>query len=125
MARRGVVAPILRRLEDGSYGLVYSQGQLNELADVLARDQFRLRYGVTPSRRDDLIALIVERGERVFPTRTISACRDPDDNRLLEAAVAGQVDVLVTTDRDLLALDPFEGIRIVTPATFFAMLDRE
>ena len=48
-------------------------------------------------------------------------CRDPDDDKLLETALMGQAECLVTGDRDLLAMSPFHGIPIVTPGRF---LDR-
>ena len=41
---------------------------------------------------------------------------------VLEAAVAGRADVIVSGDEDLLVLNPFEGIPIVGPAGFLAML---
>jgi predicted nucleic acid-binding protein len=56
------------------------------------------------------------------PTREIHACRDEDDNRVLEAAVEGKADYIVTTDEALLVLDPFEGIRIVRPRVFLTAL---
>jgi predicted nucleic acid-binding protein len=53
-------------------------------------------------------------------TERIGLCRDPRDDRFLEVAVAGGASRLVTGDRDLLTLDPFRNIRIVSPA---ALLD--
>jgi predicted nucleic acid-binding protein len=50
---------------------------------------------------------------------------DPTDNRVLEAAVEGQADYIVTGDGDLLELGAFEGTRIVTPRDFVAILARE
>ena len=44
----------------------------------------------------------------------VTVCRDPDDNKLLEIAVAGRADCLVTGDQDLLVLDPFRGIPVST-----------
>jgi putative PIN family toxin of toxin-antitoxin system len=46
----------------------------------------------------------------------IRASRDPKDDKFLEAAVNGRADVLVTGDKDLLDLNPFRGVAIVTPA---------
>ena len=58
-----------------------------------------------------------------FPLRftifgTISACRDPKDDMVLECAVVSGAPYIITGDKDLLALDPYDGIRIVTPADF-------
>jgi predicted nucleic acid-binding protein len=48
--------------------------------------------------------------------------RDPSDNRLLEAALEGEADYIVSGDRDLLDLGSYEGIGIITPARFLAIL---
>jgi predicted nucleic acid-binding protein len=46
----------------------------------------------------------------------IRAGRAQRDDKVLDVAVAGGPDAIVTGDGDLLALDPFEGVAIVTPA---------
>ena len=43
-------------------------------------------------------------------------CRDPADDMLLETALLGRADCLITGDQDLLVMSPFEGIPILTPA---------
>ena len=45
-------------------------------------------------------------------------CRDPDDDKLLETALMGGADCLVTGDRDLLEMSSFQDIPILTPARF-------
>jgi len=69
------------------------------------------------------VALILLRGETVVPKRRITICRDPKDNMFLEAAVDGGADDFVGGDDDLLHLEAFEGIPIITPAEFLAKLD--
>jgi predicted nucleic acid-binding protein len=56
--------------------------------------------------------------------RNARATRDPDDNRILEAAAAaaGRADVIVSGDDDLLSLGNYEGILIVSPVAFLLML---
>jgi uncharacterized protein len=56
--------------------------------------------------------------ELVTIAEPIAACRDPTDDKSLELAVSGQADPIVTGDADLLALNPFRQIPIVTPAIF-------
>ena len=58
--------------------------------------------------------------EEVAITESVGACRDPKDDKFLELAVSGRADYLVTGDLDLLVLDPFRGVRILTPADFLA-----
>ena len=48
----------------------------------------------------------------------VRACRDPRDDKFLEVAVRGRADAIVTGDADLLALHPFRGIAILTPAKY-------
>jgi predicted nucleic acid-binding protein len=60
-----------------------------------------------------------------FPLRTkilgrIHVCRDPNDDMVLECAVVSGAQFIVTGDKDLLVLNPYSGIQIVTPAEFLA-----
>jgi predicted nucleic acid-binding protein len=52
----------------------------------------------------------------------IDACRDPKDNRFLEAAVEGEADVIVSGDADLLDMREFEKIPILRVSEFLAQL---
>ena len=56
--------------------------------------------------------------ERIPITYTVHICRDPKDNMFLELAVNGSPDFIVTGARDLLALEVFQQIQILTPASF-------
>lgn len=104
-----------------AWGLpLMSQDTLLELSDVLARDKFD-RYVSREDRQQFLRLLggIV----RVIPiTRRIAACRDPKDDKFLDVALNGEARVILTGDRDLLALHPFHGIDIVGPAEFLGRL---
>jgi predicted nucleic acid-binding protein len=56
--------------------------------------------------------------ELVTVTKRVVACRDPTDDKFLELAVACGADIIVSGDGDLLVLNPFRGIPIVSAATF-------
>jgi putative PIN family toxin of toxin-antitoxin system len=58
---------------------------------------------------------IFDAAELVTITETVTACRDPKDDKFLELAVNGCADVIVSGDTDLLILDTFRGIPIITP----------
>lgn len=59
------------------------------------------------------IAEIVESSERINVIK-----RDPEDNKILECALAGNADLIVTADQDLIKLKQFKGIGIIHPKTF-------
>lgn len=118
----GTVGPVLHRLRAGDYVLLYSPGLLAEILEVLRRDRFRTKYGVQEDDIEILLTLIVLRGEEILPSTHIENCRDPKDNQILEVAVDGKADVIVTGDNDLLVLHPFRGVPIVGPAEFLARL---
>jgi putative PIN family toxin of toxin-antitoxin system len=86
-----------------------------ELFVTLARP--RLAPLIPPHFREwlgELLAAV----ELVTITERIIACRDPKDDKFLELAVNGHADLIVSGDADLLALNPFRGIPIITPASF-------
>jgi putative PIN family toxin of toxin-antitoxin system len=117
------VGPVLFRLRNGEYTLLYAQPLLEELVDVLNRPRIRRKYRLTNADIEAVVGLILLRGEAMTPQRRIIACHDPEDNMFLEVAMAGQADVIVSGDDDLLVLHPFEGIPILTPVGFLQMLD--
>lgn len=49
---------------------------------------------------------------------TITICRDADDNRILETAILGKCQYIVTGDKDLLTLKAYKSVQIVNPAEF-------
>ena len=62
----------------------------------------------------------------IIPNRKTSVIReDPDDNMILECAIEGNVDYLITNDNHLLKLKEFEGIKIVNPIDFLNILTSE
>ena len=89
---------------------------LLELADVLNREKFN-KY-VTHAERMRFMVSFLKVAEIIDISETIVACRDPKDNKLLELAVGGNADYLVTGDKDLLVLNPFRGVEIITPREF-------
>jgi len=64
-----------------------------------------------------LIALLKE-SEMVKLVEQITVCRDVKDDKFLELAVSGRADCIVSGDSDLLTLNPFRGIPILTPREF-------
>ena len=98
--------------------LVASEANLRELMQTLLSPKFD--RCVSQARREELLGRLAPIVEIVEVVQQVRACRDPKDDQFLEAAVNGRADVVITGDADLLALDPFRGIAIVTPAAYLA-----
>lgn len=96
--------------------VVTSQDLIEELREKL--DSPRLARLCMPGEPDTTVEALAILTRIVTPAPIEPACRDPDDDLVLATAVAGMADVVVTGDQDLLVLDPFRGIRILTPAAF-------
>ncbi len=127
----GFPAQILTALATGQFTLVTSAALLEELADVLARPRIALRYGVTQADIDDLVALLRQRATVVTVTGTIHVCRDPDDDVILETAMRGRADTVVSRDEDikgdaeLVQLLQEEGIEVLSVQRCLDILDIE
>jgi putative PIN family toxin of toxin-antitoxin system len=89
---------------------------LTELRDVLNREKLA-RY-ISPSLRLSFLSNLAKIGEMVEITDRIVACRDPKDDKILDLAVSGHANCVITGDRDLLILNPFRNIAIITPKSF-------
>jgi uncharacterized protein len=79
------------------------------------------KFGWSEERVADAIETISEFATHVTPTKTLEAVpRDLDDNRILECAVSGGSEIIVTGDLDLLTLGSFRGIKMMTVSDFLA-----
>ena len=96
--------------------LLVSEDTMNELARVLDRPKFDPYVSREDRRRFiNLLGGVT----RIVPiARRIHVCRDPKDDMFLDVALNGEAKAIITGDADLLALDPFHGVRIVKPADF-------
>jgi uncharacterized protein len=119
---QGTVGPVIDDLEAKRYTILYSEAILEELVDVLTRPRLLRLFPLQARDVETVIDLILLRGEAVKPRRKRRICRDPKDDKFLDVALEGRAAALVTGDEDLLVLHPFEGIPILQPAEFLAML---
>ena len=98
--------------------VLISAAVFREFEAVLDRPKFD-RYGPLASRQRYLQAFL--NGVKMIRiVHTVTDCRHPKDNKFLELALSGQADAIVTGDLDLLALHPWRGIAVLTPADYLA-----
>ena len=98
--------------------LLASTTTLDELVNTLMSSKFDAY--ISPASRDALLLRLAPLVDIVEIVQTVHASRDPKDDRFLDVAINGHATVIITGDRDLLSLDPFRGVAIVTPAQFLA-----
>ena len=101
--------------------LLISQETFQELAEVLTRSKFD-RY-ISLEKRSKFLNLLSLNAEMIEITTKINLCRDPKDNKFLELAVNGKADYLISGDQDLLILNPFQEISILSPQAFMSISD--
>lgn len=99
--------------------MLVSDSTLSELAQVLARPKFD-KY-LSPEDRKRFFTLIAPLCIKIDIVQTITACWDPKDNKFLELALNGSADFILSGDKDLLALHPFQGIPIYKPTEYLGL----
>ena len=110
----GAPAAVLDAALAGRFETVTSPALLDELRRVLTYPKLQAVVG----EPGELVELLALSAIVVIPTHTVEVSRDPDDDRLIEAALAGEAAVIVTGDQDLLSLQRVSQIRIMTPPEF-------
>ncbi|MDX1943785.1 MAG: putative toxin-antitoxin system toxin component, PIN family [Pirellulaceae bacterium] len=100
--------------------LLVSSATFAELSEVLRRKKFD-RY-LTLEDRERFLVMLLQAAILVEIREEVRACRDPKDDKFLELAISGAATCLVSGDEDLLVLNPFRNIAVMTPAAFIEWL---
>ncbi len=110
-----LIGKLLAGLNDyilaGPLEVVISDEQLDEITTVLRRPKFRKHFSTDDI--EEFLSLIYKTAVIVEVHHTIKDCRDEKDNFILETALRGKADYIVTGDKDLLVLNPFRGKKII------------
>jgi putative PIN family toxin of toxin-antitoxin system len=92
----------------------------NEIVDTLQR-----KFGRAPERSRALLEPFLLGSHGIVVKGQLSGiCRDPKDDFILECANTGNADCIATGDKDLLSLDPYGDIRILTPGNIWTKPSR-
>ena len=134
IVQTGKPRQVLEQIRRDGRLLMCPDGML-ELSSRLLRPKFD-RY-LTQSGRRAFLESLSSIVEIVKISGTLRVCRDPDDDKILETALVGAADCLVTGDRDLLALRPvgdanaairvedalYRGVAIIRSAEFLLLME--
>lgn len=120
---KGAPSDVLTAWRDRKWSLVISPALLREVERVLRLPKISRAYAVTAQDVTGTISLLETRTTVVPGRLTIPrTARDATDDSVLACAKEGHADYIVSGDQDLLTLETFEGIPIITPAAFAAIL---
>jgi len=110
---------VLKLAESYRISICASETLLNELQATLSQNKFRSKLQILGVTVSDLMSGIRELVE-VYPIANINVptLRDPNDNMVLATAIAAEAEAIVTGDRDLLVLQEYAGIPIITARQF-------
>lgn len=96
--------------------LLISEATFAEIFQTFIRPKFDKYLSI--EKRLAFIATLRQKAEIIDILEVITDCRDPKDNKFLELAVSGKANFIVTGDKDLLVLNPFRNIEIITANEF-------
>jgi len=125
LAQRGVSNELLRHARAGAFSLFLSEEILNEALGVLLDEERRHRQRY---HYPNEAAIHFLEGLRAFAhlvtdlPQVAVVIRDPDDDMVIATAQRAQAAYIVTRDKDLLSLQQYEGITMITPEAFIAIV---
>ena len=116
---------------DDEFSAVTSLSQLSEIAEVLSRPRLVLRFRYPRRDAEAFVRLIGARATVVQTLGELQICRDPDDERIVEAAIGGKANtwlpetMIFKRDLDLVKLARRNRIRVVSVRQFLRRLARQ
>jgi len=106
-----VLSLVFAELIEGVISEKISEEVIGVLSEKFFLSQDRLDKIEKILRRDFLY---------VLPTKRFNIVRDPDDNKIIETAIEGECEYIITGDKDLLVLKKYERVKIITAREFLS-----
>ena len=103
------------RVIGGVDEMIISREIIQEVLSVLSG-----KFGREAEELSRVAVLLSEIGTLTVPSARFRVLRDDPDNRILECAVSGKADAIVTGDKEMLALGEFRGIRLLPLSAYLA-----
>ncbi|MCP4424114.1 MAG: putative toxin-antitoxin system toxin component, PIN family [Chloroflexi bacterium] len=124
ISNKGNPAKMINKWLAGQVDVLISRPIVDEILRVTNYKRIQRKYAKVRENRLEFVELITEQGiwEESSETLTVVSA-DESDNRYVECAVAGNAQYIVSGDEHLLNVGEYQGIVIVTPATFLTLLN--
>ena len=126
----GFPARLRTSFEDGDFNIVISVSMLEELADVLNRPKIKDKFKIEEEDIAKLLFLIEDRAEDVNISGNVTICRDKDDDIIIETAIKGKAEYLVTRDDDIKfdrKVSSFlsqDGVTVISLSKFLSLISK-
>ena len=125
----GILSPkaapseLLAAWRRGAFTLVTSAEIIDEVVGMLGREYFRAHYHITDQQITAVARALETQASVVQPPAHLHAVlADPDDDAILECALAGGTDYVVSGDRHLLSLGRYGEVVMVTARQFLGVI---
>ena len=105
----GLAEKAVSRIIEGRDELVISPDIIKEVLSVLSS-----KFGREREALSHVAVILLDLGELVRPDQRVRVFRDEPDNRILECAVFGKADLIVTGDKEMLRLKEYMGVKIAS-----------
>lgn len=120
----GPPAQIIDLWESGVFGVATSAPLLDELKRALDYKQVKKYLKLAPDEINTLLGRWSTISIYVEPEVELDVVEDdPDDNRVLECAIAAEANYIISGDKHLLDLGEYQGIEVLPPAGFIVLLN--
>ena len=103
------------KILDGDDTLLISKPILDELLSTLAR-----KFSRDPEALSHVAVMLTDMSEMVRPKSSVEVFKDDPDNRVLECAEAGHAEAIVTGDKEMLLLNQYNGIPLISLRNYLA-----
>ncbi len=111
-----ILKKLINKIINNKIEILTSIEQKKEVFDVINRDKFKNYFG--EEEKIELFYLIESVSKEVNIKKKVHDCRDKNDNFILNIALNGKADYIITGDIDLLVINPYKGIKIFSYKEF-------
>ena len=123
---KGDSLKIINLVENGVIELFLSQEIIEEFSEVLNYKEIQEKIKNKNLEMKRTVEEIITLSSMVIPKRKVDLVKsDSDDNKIIECALEGRVDYIITNDAHLLDLKEVEGIKILKPADFLKIVENK
>ncbi len=113
---------LLNKARQGKVAFLTSETLLQELNEVLMREAKPFKMSAEEAAR--IVTAMRSLAEIISTHSRVTTCQDEKDNRVLECALDGSADCIVTGDLHLLELNSVQGVKIMAVGEFLSKLDQ-